>query len=283
MSIYEVTQAQFEIVMGANPSHFKGADNPVDQVTWDEAAEYCHRLSELPEEKAAGHAYRLPTESEWEYACRAGSDAAFSFGNDPAAIGEYAWFLANSGGTSHPVGQKKPNAWGLYDMHGNVFEWCFDWYSSGPTPVSTDPQGAKSGLGRVLRGGAWYNGEKLQRSANRGKNQPGHRDHGYGFRVVRSLRATEIVMDAGAAVPLDVELQSDDAVRREIRELRILSKQVGIDSRLVFSQYDPPPKYGVDIWAEVQVLDDTTLESSEDRIRLRELLMQLKSFNDKLR
>jgi hypothetical protein len=90
-------------------------------------------------------------------------------------------------------------------------------------------------------------------------------------------------MDAGAAVPLDVELQSDDAVRREIRELRILSKQVGIDSRLVFSQYDPPPKYGVDIWAEVQVLDDTTLESSEDRIRLRELLMQLKSFNDKLR
>ena len=156
---YEVTQEQYEKLMGKTPSEFKGAQNPVEKVSWDEAVEFCRRLSELPEEKAAGHVYRLPTEAEWEHACRAGTTTAFSFGDSESDLEEYAWYDENSEDTTHPVGQKKPNAWGLYDMHGNVWEWCSDWFDDqyfGNSPTN-DPTGPDKGTHHVLRGGAASN------------------------------------------------------------------------------------------------------------------------------
>jgi len=118
-------------------------------VSWEDAVEFCRKLSELPAERAAGFAYRLPTEAEWEYACRAGTTTAYSFGDDSAELGEYAWYAENSGGRTQPVGQKKPNPWGLYDMHGNVWEWCQDWHAAYPTGSVTDPTGPSSGSFRV--------------------------------------------------------------------------------------------------------------------------------------
>src|SRR5262249_9745907 len=124
LGIYPVTQAQWDAVMASNPSHFKGPDRPVESVPWDDCEAFCRKLTEL-----TGHLCRLPTEAEWEYACRAGTTTAYSFG-DKAKLGEHGWYEANSGGQTQPVGKQKPNAWGLYDMHGNVWEWCQDWYAA---------------------------------------------------------------------------------------------------------------------------------------------------------
>ena len=166
MGVHEVTQAQYEQVMGVNPSRFKGANNPVEMVSWEEAVEFCRRLSELPAEKAAGNVYRLPTEAEWEYACRAGTTTKYSFGDDESELGNYAWSLENSGDKTHPVGGKKPNAWGLHDMHGNVSEWCQDCYGAYPIGSVTDPTGpafnstnsVHIGIGRrTVRGGSCVN------------------------------------------------------------------------------------------------------------------------------
>ena len=142
MGIYHVTQEQYEAVMGKNPSNFKGQQNPVETVSWDEAVEFCKKASEK-----AGKKVRLPTEAEWEYACRAGSKTRFCFGDDDDKLGDFAWYAANSGNTTHPVGQKKPNAWGLYDLHGNVWQWCADRYDAkyyGNSP-KTDPTGPAEG------------------------------------------------------------------------------------------------------------------------------------------
>ncbi|MDC0279224.1 formylglycine-generating enzyme family protein, partial [bacterium] len=183
MGIHEVTQAQYEQVMGVNPSGFKGADNPVETLSWDDAVEFCRRLSELPAEKAAGNVYRLPTEAEWEYACRAGTTTKFSFGDDESELGDYAWYGVNSDQKTHPVGSKKPNAWGLYDMYGNVWEWCQDWEEDHPSGSVTDPSGATSGSIRVLRGGSWRGPAEDCRSAYRIRDSPSFRDYYYGFRV----------------------------------------------------------------------------------------------------
>ena len=133
MGVHEVTQSQYERLMGVNPSHFKGADNPVHRVSWDDAVDFCRRLSELPAEKKAGNLYRLPTEAEWEYACRAGTTTKYSFGDDESDFGEYGWYRENSGRTTHQVGSKLPNAWELPDRQ---------WRSGGhATPPGEGPDG----------------------------------------------------------------------------------------------------------------------------------------------
>ena len=178
MGVTEVTQAQYGAIMGTNPSKFKGPANPVDSVTWHEAVEFCRRLSEK-----TGKTVRLPTEAEWEYACRAGSQTRFSFGDSDSVLGDHAWYVSNSGKKTHPVGQKKPNAWGLYDMHGNVWEWCADWSgSSYSSKSSTDPKGADSSWARVVRGGAWDGNQAGGfRCAYRSRGDPAGR-YGTGFR-----------------------------------------------------------------------------------------------------
>ncbi len=190
IGVYEVTQEQYEQVMGTNPSNFKGPQNPVETVSWDDAVAFCRKLSEMPAEKKAGYVYRLPTEAEWEYACRAGTTTVYSFGDSESDLGYYAWYDDHFGnptaGTTHPVGGKKPNAWGLYDMHGNIYEWCQDWYGDYPSGPVTDPTGAASGSYRVYRGGSWYHFSDFCRSANRYRYAPVNRINIIGFRVLRS-------------------------------------------------------------------------------------------------
>ena len=193
LGVYEVTQAQYEKVIGKNPSHFQGAvvgnenaDLPVDNVSWDDVVEFCKKLSDLPEEKKAGRMYRLPTEAEWEYACRAGSKTASSFDDEEGLLPEYGWFSRNSSRRTHTVGLLEPNAWGLHDMHGNVWEWCSDWYEEYPKGAVSDPTGPKEGSDRVIRGGSWDYEAAHCRSANRNGRDPSFRFDYYGFRVALS-------------------------------------------------------------------------------------------------
>jgi formylglycine-generating enzyme required for sulfatase activity len=178
IGVTEVTQAQYEAVTGKNPSKFKGPDNPVETVSWDDAMAFCKALS-----GRTGKAVRLPTEAEWEYACRAGTKTAFYFGGDAGKLGEYAWFNQNSGSKTHPVGLKKPNAFGLYDMHGNVLEWCSDRYGPYADAKSTDPTGPTSGTDRVPRGGCWIYDPLGSRSATRFKKPQDCRFERLGVRV----------------------------------------------------------------------------------------------------
>ena len=180
---HEVTQEQYAAVMGRNPSKFPGARNPVERVSWHDAVEFCARLSEKD-----GRTYRLPTEAEWEYACRAGSTTAYSFGDDPRRLDDCAWYSRNSEHRPHEVGLKLPNAWGLYDMHGNVWEWCQDWYADGyRSSAAEDPTGPTSGSYRCVRGGSWFDYPTPLRSAARGRDSPSNRPDDHGFRVVCAL------------------------------------------------------------------------------------------------
>jgi len=181
---YEVTQAQWEVVMGSNPSHFDSDNKPVETVSWDDCQSFISRLNELDPD----HIYRLPTEAEWEYACRAGSTTIYSYGDDSAQLGQYAWYDDNSNDKTHPVGEKKPNTWGMYDMHGNVLEWCQDWYDSDyyENSPGTDPQGPNSGSDRVIRGGCWINFAAFCRSACRSKNDPYDWSRNIGLRLLRT-------------------------------------------------------------------------------------------------
>ena len=198
LGIHEVTQGQYQAVMGENPSLFKGSDDlPVEQVSWLDAVLFCNKLSEQEKKTpfyringrevtiAGGNGYRLPTEAEWEYACRAGSTTLYPFGDDMSKLGDHAWYESNSGLKTHPVGQKRPNAWGLYDMLGNVWEWCQDWYEDGYYRASppADPPGPSEASARVIRGGSWYYSAWYCRPAYRNRYVPEYRNYDLGFRV----------------------------------------------------------------------------------------------------
>ena len=201
LSKYEVTQDQWKKVMDTNPSHFKncGDQCPVDSVSWYDAVEFCNKLSDSEglthcykisgdkvgwDQSCTG--YRLPSESEWEYAARAGTQSAFACGDSASCLGDVAWFADNSDNTTHQVGTKKANAWGLYDMHGNVVEWVWDYSSDYPTDAQVDPVGSSAGTFRVGRGGASNRPAKVCRSANRGFGPPENIDDFLGFRVART-------------------------------------------------------------------------------------------------
>jgi formylglycine-generating enzyme required for sulfatase activity len=182
----EVTQEQWQAVMGYNASRFNAPENPVEEVSWDDCQAFLSKLNERY--GRTGATFRLPTEAEWEYACRAGSSTRWCFGDDEGSLEDYAWYSASSAGSTHPVGRKRPNAWGLYDVHGNVGEWCADWYASSyyRTSPSSDPRGPKSGRVRVLRGGSWLDAARDTRSAYRFGGAPGSCYRGVGFRVART-------------------------------------------------------------------------------------------------
>jgi formylglycine-generating enzyme required for sulfatase activity len=190
LGLCEVTQEQYVRLMGKNPSKFQGVPNrPVEQLDWSNAMEFCRKLSELPPEKSAGAVYRLPTDAEWEYACRAGTTTRYSFGDDAAMLDRYAWFSNNSGGSTQAVGQLRANAFGLFDMHGNVWEWCADWYDPGyyANSPADDPSGPTSGANRLGRGGSWREYAERCRAAYRLNFMPDNRFHSLGFRVSRGL------------------------------------------------------------------------------------------------
>lgn len=193
---YEVTQGQWEAVMGSNPSRFKnaGRDAPVEQVSWDEAMRFSRKLTER--ERAAGrlpngYVYSLPMEAQWEYACRAGTTTPFHYGSSLSSAqanfdGNHPYGGASKGRylqTTVKVGSYAPNKWGLYDMHGNVWEWCYDWYGSYETGTVRDPAGLTTGSSRVIRGGGWFDFARLCRSANRHGSTPGLRGNFLGFRL----------------------------------------------------------------------------------------------------
>jgi formylglycine-generating enzyme required for sulfatase activity len=178
----EVTQRQWQAVMGNNPSNFKGENLPVEQVSWNEAMEFCRKLTER--ERAAGrlpegYVYTLPTEAQWEYAARAGTTGDYG---GTGRLDDMGWYTSNSGGSTKPVGTKQANAWGLYDMHGNVWEWCLDWYGTYPGGSVTDTTGPASGSPRVRRGGSWWGTADNCRSAVRFGHTPGNRFANLGFR-----------------------------------------------------------------------------------------------------
>jgi len=216
MGVYEVTQEQFEQVMGRQPTSAGGPVNPASAVSWSEAVTFCEKLSAMPAERSAGRVYRLPTEAEWEYACRAGTTTEYCFGDDASELGEYAWFLGNSGNSEidfqklgplerveavqsndnrlHPIGQKKPNAWGLHDMHGNMWEWCQDYYSKYTAEAVTNPLVSEPGSGvlgstRIVRSGGWRVYALGCSSAYRNGNMESLQGPVNGFRVVLNASA----------------------------------------------------------------------------------------------
>lgn len=175
----EVTQAQWKKIMGNNPSYFKGDDRPVEQVTWEEANAFCRELSLM-----TGKKYVLPTEAQWEYAARGGKKGYGSLYSGSFAIDKVAWYDGNSGNRTHSVKQKQPNELGLYDMSGNVWEWCQDWYGSYSSDSQRNPQGPSSGSFRVLRGGGWYRSARFCRVSSRYYCAPSYNSGTYGFRIV---------------------------------------------------------------------------------------------------
>ncbi|MGD9332629.1 MAG: formylglycine-generating enzyme family protein [Desulfobacterales bacterium] len=180
---YTVTQSQWQAVMNSSPSEFPGPDRPVENVSHEDACVYIKRLNENENTRT----YRLPTEAEWEYAARAGQQSTYCFGPETRRLTEYAWFQNNSGGKTHTVGQLAPNDWGLHDMHGNVHEWCADWYGREyyAASPSQKPSGPRKGVARVLRGGDWGSEAWYCRCAVRSLSSPLRRSPRVGFRVLK--------------------------------------------------------------------------------------------------
>lgn len=209
MDVTEVTQASFQSLMGRNPAKFAAPDKPVERISWHAAIQYCNMRSQRDGLQPcydlktmtcdfAASGYRLPTEAEWEYACRAGTTTRWSFGDDASKLKDHAWYKPNAAKTTHPVKAKRPNAWGLYDMHGNVAEWCQDFYGEdyGDGKAVQDPRGPDAGEDRVLRGGSWAVDEDSCRSSARNFEAPGFADvcfgyEAYGFRCVRRAESNK--------------------------------------------------------------------------------------------
>jgi formylglycine-generating enzyme required for sulfatase activity len=227
LGVHEVTNQQWNRVMrDGTPAPEGLADTPVADVTWTDAEEFCRRMSALPEERAAERRYRLPTEAEWEYACRAGTATRYSFGDDPAGLRKHAWFGDNSGRTlisvmdlwtpdrdayarllaanecrPHAVGSLPPNLWAFHDMHGNVWEWCSDWYGGYDRSSGSDPSGPQSGTQRVYRGGSWFNGSHDLRSSRRFAADHGSSRPMVGLRVAMDSAGEPAALDATGAPP----------------------------------------------------------------------------------
>jgi formylglycine-generating enzyme required for sulfatase activity len=209
MDISEVTQEAFKAMLGRNPAKWPGPGKPVERISWFSAIQYCNMRStregfkpcyDLKTMKCdfTADGYHLPTEAQWEYACRAGTAGRWSFGDDASELGKYAWFKGNAAKTTHAVKLKRPNPWGLFDMHGGVAEWCNDFYAEhyDAGQPQQDPQGPASGQQRVLRGGSWASDEDACRSAARNKESPGLADvcfgyEAYGFRCVRQAQPAD--------------------------------------------------------------------------------------------
>lgn len=199
LGVYPVRQDDYQAVTGSNPSNFTDdGHRPVERITWFDAVAFCNRLSQREKlspcyridgqkvQTEVGNGYRLPTEAEWEYACRAGTTTRWWFGDNELRLGDFAWFDENSDGMTHPVGQKASNDWGLHDMHGNVWEWCDDWYGMYSSDQAIDPTGSEHYTGRILRGGSWLYGACYCRCAFRLAYRPDLRSYFNGFRVVRT-------------------------------------------------------------------------------------------------
>lgn len=246
---YEVTQEQWESIMADNPSHTKGPKHPVECVSWDDCQQFLVMLNARTGKQ--GGKFTLPMESQWEYACRAGSASAFCFGDDEKQLGEYAWHAEDYDAKTHPVGTKKANAWGLFDMHGNVWEWCQDWFSAYETGAATDPSGPEKGTDRVYRGGCARDSAGDCRSAHRISGTSDLRFMMLGLRVCRAM--TETDADAFAAesarqemepvekwpplavAPFDANMARDhqEAWARHIGQPREVTNSIGMKLALI--------------------------------------------------
>ncbi len=200
LGVTEVTQDQWFSVMGSKPSHFEGGILPVENITFVQCVEFCNALSKQEGLTPAygfknnkiywnreSGGYRLPTEAEWEYACRAGSQDRFTNGNNASHLQAVSWWRNNSTGGTHEVASRQPNQWGLHDMHGNVWEWCWNFSAAYPTRFAVDPEGPSTGSSRVIRGGSWDNNQSACRSANHNSAKPGFKAGILGFRVARTV------------------------------------------------------------------------------------------------
>lgn len=188
MSRYEVTQAQWKMVMEENPSVYKHKNRPVENISWYSVQEFIKKLNKMENTNT----YRLPAEAEWEYCARAGTKTSYCYGDEPRDLKDYGWYVINSGGKTHVVGTLKPNAWKLYDMHGNVSEWCQDWYSASyySQKSSLDMVGPKWGAKKTKRGGFWGNSARNCRSSNRDFESPSAVNSATGFRLIKEAKRT---------------------------------------------------------------------------------------------
>jgi formylglycine-generating enzyme required for sulfatase activity/serine/threonine protein kinase len=292
----EVTQRQYQAVMGVNPSQFKGSDDlPVEKVSWLDAVTFCNKLGAKEGRTpcyridgkevtvVAGNGYRLPTEAEWEYACRAGSTTRFPFGDNEAELGESAWYQWNAEGKTHPAGQKRPNRWGLYDMLGNVWEWCQDGYDAGyyATSIPADPPGPSGASSRVVRGGSWYGPPARCRPAFRRRGAPGSRSHDLGFRLAAAGGTVGLSTSAPESPPRAVVanppvppavIESKPPVPPAGVDLRRLKSRPG-ELRLLDKGADLPrgpfwPEIGPDNVREWRIGDPSAIKMSSQGIVL---------------